>query len=123
MANPMLTVISPLGALRRLLDDPDMRGVVVVSEVHSCSSYARLLTADKGSTIALGLRVEQPVGAASVGTWVRNTASGNFKSQVDKRGERTFFPLFRLFPLSEKERSQATQTKDSADLKTRQTGA
>ncbi|KAJ6545527.1 hypothetical protein B0H19DRAFT_1308121 [Mycena capillaripes] len=61
MENDMISVIDPPGALKRLLKDPSMRGFVVVSEVHCCSSYARLLTADGGSTIALGLKVEPPL--------------------------------------------------------------
>jgi hypothetical protein len=121
MENTMITIIDPPGALKRLLDDPSMRGVVVVSEVHSCSSYARLITANVGSTVALGLRVEPPIsGVASAGataTWVRNVNSGNFKSQVSKTGERSFYPLFRLVSLSEEETSTGiggTSTKNSS---------
>ncbi|KAJ7655801.1 hypothetical protein DFH06DRAFT_1132860 [Mycena polygramma] len=100
MESPMLTMIDPPGVLQRLLEDPSMRGTVVVSEFHSCSSYARLLTAETGGTIALGLKLEPPTpGVASVSAstmWVRSVVSGNFKFQVDKTGERTFYPLFRL---------------------------
>ncbi|KAJ6531066.1 hypothetical protein B0H19DRAFT_1082047 [Mycena capillaripes] len=106
MENDMISVINPPGALRRLLEDPSMRGFVVVSEVHCCSSYARLLTADGGSTIALGLKVEPPIaGAGSAtanATWVRSMASGNFRSQVSKKAHRKFYPLFRLVSLTEK---------------------
>ncbi|KAJ7655797.1 hypothetical protein DFH06DRAFT_1269615 [Mycena polygramma] len=109
MENTMLTTIDPPGALKPLLEDPSMRGAVVVSEVHSCSSYARLLTADDGSIVALGLKVEPPIpDVASAGTttaWVRNVAAGNFKSQVDKMGARVFCPLFRLVSLSDEETS------------------
>ncbi|KAF8130954.1 hypothetical protein K438DRAFT_1999091 [Mycena galopus ATCC 62051] len=109
MENAMITIIDPPGALRRLLEDPSMRGMVVVSEVHSCSSYARLLTGNKSGTFALGLQVEPPAaGVASAsanGTWVRQGATGNFKSQVDKKGERVFCPLFRLVSRSEEEAS------------------
>ncbi|KAJ7705235.1 hypothetical protein B0H14DRAFT_3645622 [Mycena olivaceomarginata] len=106
MENPTLTCIDPPGALRALLKDTSMRGFVVVSEVHCCSSYARMLTTQEGTTVALGLSVEPPVsGAASASadaTWVRNVASGNFRSQVNKKGERKFYPLFRLVSLTEK---------------------
>ncbi|KAJ6589268.1 hypothetical protein B0H19DRAFT_1248826 [Mycena capillaripes] len=109
MKNAMITIIDPPGALKRLLEDASMRGVVVVSEVHSCSAYARLLTADEGGTIALGLQVEPPFPGVASGsaaaTWVRNVASGNFKSQVNKIGERTFYPLVRLVSLLEEETS------------------
>ena len=103
MDNAMITIIDPPGSLKRLLEDPTMRGVAIVSEVHSCSSYARLLTTGRGGTIALGLRVE-PSGVASVGaaaTWVQNATSGNFKSHVNKSGERSFYPLYCLVTLSE----------------------
>ncbi|KAJ7685761.1 hypothetical protein DFH06DRAFT_1264831 [Mycena polygramma] len=106
MQNDLISAIDPPAALRRLLQNPSMCGFVIVSEVHSCSSYARLLTAEAGSTIALGLKVEPPVsGAASASanaTWVRSVASGNFKSQVNRKGERKFYPLFRLVSLTEK---------------------
>ncbi|KAJ6589271.1 hypothetical protein B0H19DRAFT_1014414 [Mycena capillaripes] len=109
MKNAMTTIIDPPGALKRLLEDPSMHGVVVVSEVHSCSAYARLLTAEGGGTITLGLLVEPPLpgvpSANGTATWVRNVASGNFKSQVNTIGERTFYPLVRLVSLSEEETS------------------
>ncbi|KAJ7200938.1 hypothetical protein B0H12DRAFT_1244312 [Mycena haematopus] len=108
MENTMITIIDPPGALRRLLEDTSMRGMVVVSEVHSCSSYARLLTENGGGTVALGLRVEPMPGIATVAanaTWVRHGAAGNFKSHVNKKDERTFHPLFRLVSLSEEDTS------------------
>ncbi|KAJ7850730.1 hypothetical protein B0H13DRAFT_2284757 [Mycena leptocephala] len=105
MENDMISCIEPQGALRRLLKDPTMRGFVVVSQVHSCSSYARILTAQSGGTIALGLSIEPPVsGTASAtanATWVRSVASGNFRSRVNKDGHRKFYPLFRLVSLKE----------------------
>ncbi|KAJ6544670.1 hypothetical protein DFH09DRAFT_885524, partial [Mycena vulgaris] len=105
MDNDATTVIDFAGALRPLLEDPKMRGAVVVSEVHSCSSYARVLTAKTGSTIALGLRVDPPVpGVASIAAtarWVTSRTLGNFKSGVSKNGDRKFCPLFRLVSLEE----------------------
>ncbi|KAJ7717806.1 hypothetical protein B0H16DRAFT_1897827 [Mycena metata] len=109
MENDKMSSIDPPGSLRRLLKDPSMRDAVIVSEVHSCSSYARMLTAQEGSTVALGLSVEPPVASVSAtanATWVRSGASGNFKSQVNNKGERKFYPLFRLVSLTE----QATTT-------------
>ncbi|KAJ7481034.1 hypothetical protein B0H11DRAFT_1724570 [Mycena galericulata] len=106
MHNDRMSIIDPPGALRKLLEDISLRGFVVVSEVHCCSSYARLLTAEANSAVALGLSIEPPVsGVASASvnaTWVRNASSGNFKSQVDKKGTRKFYPLFRLVSLTEK---------------------
>ncbi|KAJ6544662.1 hypothetical protein DFH09DRAFT_1282326 [Mycena vulgaris] len=105
MDNDATTVIDFAGALRPLLEDPKMRGAVVVSEVHSCSSYARVLTDNTGSTIALGLRVDPPVpGVASIAVdarWVTSRTLGNFKSGVSKNGDRKFCPLFRLVSLEE----------------------
>ncbi|KAJ6622148.1 hypothetical protein B0H10DRAFT_1788477 [Mycena sp. CBHHK59/15] len=106
MENDTISTVDPPGALRRLLEDSSMCGFVIVSEVHRCSAYARLLTAHANSTVALGLSVEPPVsGLASAttdATWVRSTASGNFRSRVNKGGERDFYPLFRLVSLTEK---------------------
>lgn len=100
MENETMSIIDPPGALTRLLDDPSMRGAVVVSEVHRCASYARFLSAQEDSTITLGLRVQPPVpgiaSAAATATWVRSGTSGTFKSQANKKGDRTFYPLFRL---------------------------
>ncbi|KAJ7772892.1 hypothetical protein DFH07DRAFT_913136 [Mycena maculata] len=119
MENDTITAIDPPGALRKLLEDTAMRGSVVVSEVHRCSSYARLLTAEAGSTVALGLSIEPPVeGVASASanaTWVRNASSGNFRTRVDKRGERKFYPLFRLVSLTEKATSTGLRG-DSDDV-------
>ncbi|KAJ7320726.1 hypothetical protein DFH08DRAFT_713523 [Mycena albidolilacea] len=109
MENPIMTIIDPPGALKGLLEDPSMRGMVVVSEVHSCSSYARLLTTEEGDTVMLGLHVEPPVpgigSAGAIGTWVRHGTSGNFKTQVNPLGERAFYPLFRLVSRSEEQTS------------------
>ncbi|KAF7334482.1 hypothetical protein MVEN_02277700 [Mycena venus] len=101
--NTMITSIEAPAALKRVLEDPSMRGFCIVSEVHSCSAYARWLTTIRGGAIALGLRIE-PSGFASVGataTWVKSATSGNFKSHVNKSGERLFYPLYRLVSLSE----------------------
>ncbi|KAJ7222773.1 hypothetical protein B0H12DRAFT_1241075 [Mycena haematopus] len=119
MENTTLTCIDPPGALRRLLKDTSMRGSVIVSEVHCCSSYARMLTTREGTTVALGLRVEPPVsGVASASanaTWVRNLSSGNFRSQVNKDGKRKFYPLFRLVSLTEKATSTGLRGKSSEE--------
>ncbi|KAF8144963.1 hypothetical protein K438DRAFT_1992323 [Mycena galopus ATCC 62051] len=106
MENETITSINPPGALRRLLKHPSMRGMLIVSEVHSYSSYARLLCANGTSTLTLGLHVQTPVsGAASASTtrkWVRVGSSGNFKSQVNTKGDSTFWPLYGLSSLSGK---------------------
>ncbi|KAJ7901191.1 hypothetical protein B0H14DRAFT_3739053 [Mycena olivaceomarginata] len=119
MENPMITIIDPPGGLKALLEDPSMRNMVVVSEVHSCSSYAHLLSAKEGGTITLGLHVEPPMpdaaSASTIRTWVRHSASGNFKSQVDMKGERVFHPLFRLVSRSEEETCTGIGPLDSRD--------
>ncbi|KAJ7655456.1 hypothetical protein B0H17DRAFT_1146446 [Mycena rosella] len=105
MENDTISAIDPPGTVRRLLENHSMRGFVVVSEVHRCSSYARLLTDQEGSTVALGLSVDLPaVGVASAAanaTWVRRVTSGNFRSQINRKGDRTYYPLFRLVSLTE----------------------
>ncbi|KAF7340996.1 hypothetical protein MSAN_02085000 [Mycena sanguinolenta] len=120
MENDTMAAVDPPGALRRLLEDPSMRDFVIVSEVHSCSSYARLLTAQGGTTVALGLSVEPPVsGVASAsanGTWVRNISTGNFRAQVNKNGHRKFYPLFRLVSLTEKATSTGLRGSEDDDV-------
>ena len=99
MDNDTISTIDPPGSLRRLLDDPTMQGHVIVSEVHRCDSYARLLTLQSDSKVAIGLRVDSATGLAGANTdakWVRSTTSGNFKFKVNKPGNRDFYPLFRL---------------------------
>ncbi|KAJ7606041.1 hypothetical protein FB45DRAFT_951692 [Roridomyces roridus] len=121
MSNPTISYIDPPGALRKLLQEPSMRDLVVVSEVHSCDSYARILTSSAGNTVALGLSVEPPIpGAAEAhahATWVRSTSVGNFKSQVDERGERRYHPLFRLVSLTEKATSRLSRVKRSGRVR------
>ncbi|TFK52884.1 hypothetical protein OE88DRAFT_1711746 [Heliocybe sulcata] len=105
MDNDTISTIDPPGSLRRLLDDARMRDSVIVSEVHRCSSYARYLSSPHTGNVFIGLSAEPPVpGIASVeahAKWVRSTVTGNFKSRVNKPGDRQFCPLFRLVSLKE----------------------
>jgi len=110
MDNDTITAVNPAGCLRRLLEDKKMHGLVVVSEAHRCHSYARFLTAKNGGKIAVGLDAQPPisnVASASVdASWIRSASTGNFKSKVNKSGNRDFYPLFRLVSLEE----EATST-------------
>ncbi|KAJ7773161.1 hypothetical protein B0H16DRAFT_1765916, partial [Mycena metata] len=114
MENTTTTIIDPPGALKQLLDDPSMRNTVVVSEVHACSSYARLLTTKADNTVVLDLTVEPAVSgvvsSSATAKWVRHGTSGYFKSQVNKKGDRTFYPLFRLVSRSEQSMSTGIGT-------------
>jgi len=103
MNNDTIYTIDSPGKLRRLLDEEKLKGLVIVSEVHRCSSYARFLSTEGGATVALGLSVEDPIGnsAALDGKWVRNSTGGNFKARVNATGKRVFYPLFRLVSLTE----------------------
>lgn len=105
MDNDTISTIDPPGKLRRLLAEPTMKGLVVVSEVHRCASYARFLSTQSGATVAMGLSVEPPivnVAAASVDAkWVHSSNAGNFKAKVNKSGKRAFYPLFRLVALTD----------------------
>lgn len=103
MENESMSIIDPPGSLRRLLEERDMHGLAIVSEVHSCSSYARLLTSHKGGNVAVGLSVEAPVPASATADihWVRNSSTGNFKTNRNKERERVFYPLFRLVSIKE----------------------
>lgn len=104
MHDDVMVSIGPPGALRRLLEDKKMRGQVIVSELHRCSSYARYLTDEQGGSIALGLNVQPPVAVAEASSqisWERVVATGNFKCNSTKRGLRPFFPLYRLVSLVE----------------------
>jgi len=105
MEKDTITTIDPPGSLRRLLDEEKMLGLVVVSQVHRCSSYARLLTAQSGGTVAIGLSAKPPAvaSASADASWVRSTNAGNFKSRVDKTGDRIFYPLFRLVSLKDQD--------------------
>lgn len=109
MDTDTISTIDPPGSLRRLLDDESMRGCVIVSEAHRCSSFARLLTAKDGGSVAIGLSVQPPisgvVSATANANWVRSSQAGNFKSKVNKSGSRDFYPLFRLVSIKEKETS------------------
>lgn len=103
MDNDTIYAIDSPGKFRRLLDEEKVKGRVIVSEVHRCSSYARFLATEDGATVALGLSVEDPIGnsAALDAKWVRNSSAGNFKARVNTTGKRDFYPLFRLVSLTE----------------------
>ncbi|KAI0028841.1 hypothetical protein K488DRAFT_57662 [Vararia minispora EC-137] len=105
MDRDTITAISPPGALRRLLEDPRMKHCLVISEVHSCSSFARYLGNATVKSVTIGLAVEPPAGAVASASarmhWVRSTTVGNFKSRINEDDERTFRPLFRLVSLKE----------------------
>lgn len=59
MDNDTLSTIDLPGKLRRLLK---VKGLVIVSEFHRCSSYAHFLATNNGATVAFGLSVEVPTG-------------------------------------------------------------
>ena len=102
MKNDVTSAIDSPGALRGLLEDSSMRGCVIVSEVHSCSSYARLLTTQNGKTIALGLSVQPPPPGSGLlvgAKWVHNTVAGNFRWGINPTGDRTYYPLYCLVSL------------------------
>jgi len=103
MNNDTIYTIDSPGKLRRLLDEEKLKGLVIVSEVHRCSSYARFLSTESGATVVLGLSVEDPIGnSATFDTkWVGNSSGGNFKTRVNASGNRDFYPLFRLVSLME----------------------
>jgi hypothetical protein len=105
MDNDVITTVDPPGCLRRLLDDKTMRGCVIVSQAHHCSSYARLLTSKGGKSFTIGLSVEPPVSGVVAATadakWVRSSSAGNFKSKVNKNGNRDYYPLFKLVSLKD----------------------
>jgi hypothetical protein len=112
MVNDILVTISPPGKLRRLLDSEELqhlvdnnKDLVLVSEVHQCSSYARFVSSKANTSIALAFSAEPPVanvGGANVNAkWIYSNSAGNFKSKVNKDGKRMFYPLFRLVSLKE----------------------
>ncbi|CCM00514.1 uncharacterized protein FIBRA_02548 [Fibroporia radiculosa] len=107
MQKDTIFTLDPPGSLRQLLEDESMRGLVVVSEVHRCSSYARLLTAGANESVAIGLSVSSPISTAASADaevkWIRNTNTGNFKSRINKSGERQYYPLFRLVSIKEED--------------------
>ncbi|KZP30253.1 hypothetical protein FIBSPDRAFT_726090 [Athelia psychrophila] len=109
MENDTVTSIDPPGSLRRLLDEKSMQGCVVVSQVHRCSKFARLLTAKDSHSVALGLSVEPPVSgvvdAKLDAKWVRSSSTGNFKSKVGKDGKRDYYPLFKLVSMTDQSTS------------------
>jgi hypothetical protein len=105
MYNDTIFTIDSPGKFRRLLDEEKVKGLVIVSEVHRCSSYARFLAPEGGATVVLGLSVEGPIDNTASATldakWVRNSSAGNFKARVNATGKRDFNPLFRLVSLTE----------------------
>jgi hypothetical protein len=109
MDKDTISTVDPPGSLRRLLDDESMQECVIVSEVHSCSSFARFLTTKEGGNVAIGLSVQPPVSgvvsATADANWVRSSQAGNFKSKVNKSGNRDYYPLFRLVSLKDKDTS------------------
>lgn len=103
MENDCITTVYPPGCLKRLLERDTMRGLVVVSEVHRCSSYMRCLTSPGTKVLAIGMRVEPPIFGSGRGEvkWMRSTRAGNFKANAARGGDRKFYPLYRLSALKE----------------------
>jgi len=107
MYEDTITTLEYPGTLRRLLQNEKFKKSkkhVIVSEVHRCSSYARLLTSENETNVAFGLSIEPPVSGVMSGsgdiTWQRSSDTGNFKWKSNKNGDRTFYPLFRLVSLT-----------------------
>lgn len=68
MLEPRLTVITYPGRLARLLKDRhDWVDVVIVSEVYTCRSYARLLTSSASREVTVSLRADAPISLAAPG--------------------------------------------------------
>ncbi|KAJ7493719.1 hypothetical protein FB451DRAFT_1122283 [Mycena latifolia] len=105
MHNEMTTAIDSPGRLRPLLQDPEMRGAVVVSEIHCCSAYIRGLTGKAGGTIEVGLSINPPGGGVgsvdAKAEWLHTATSGDIQSAVNPTGDRTYYPLFCLVSLEE----------------------
>ena len=91
MLRPRLNAIAYPGRLSRLLaDQRDWSGMVIVSEVYTCRSYARLLTRSSSKEITVGLGATVPIAAAaglpvSVGgdvdvQWKTDAKSGDWKA-------------------------------------------
>ncbi|KZV73274.1 hypothetical protein PENSPDRAFT_732961 [Peniophora sp. CONT] len=105
MDGDTITTIDAPGTLRLLLDDPTLpEGIVVVSEVHATSSYARYLGTSGVKQVSIGLSATAPalpdVGGVDVqAEWVNSSTAGNFKSKINRDGARTYYPLFRLVAL------------------------
>ena len=105
MYNDTIYTIDSPGKLCRLLEEERIKGLMIVSEVHHCSSYAWFLATECGTTVALGLNVEDAVGKMASGNldskWVWSLYAGNFKSRVNTTSKRDFYPLFRLVSLTD----------------------
>ncbi|KZV69938.1 hypothetical protein PENSPDRAFT_566403, partial [Peniophora sp. CONT] len=104
MDGDTIATIDPPGALRPLLDDPTLpEGIVIVSEVHATSSYARYLGTPEVRQVSIGLRVSSPAfpqaGVDANAEWLNSSTAGNFKSKVNPDRARTYYPLFRLVAL------------------------
>jgi hypothetical protein len=95
--------VDPPGSLRKLLQDEDLQGFILVSEVHRCSSYARFLSASTDNQIYIGLSIEvPPLNNATVNPeakWISSSYVGNFKTKSSQTKDYT--PLYRLVSLKE----------------------
>ncbi|KZT67053.1 hypothetical protein DAEQUDRAFT_429165 [Daedalea quercina L-15889] len=91
MLRPRLAAITYPGRLSRLLaDQRDWRDFVLVSEVYTCRSYARLLTYNASREVTVGLGANVPIAPAiglpvNVGGdvdvhWKTDCRSGDWKS-------------------------------------------
>lgn len=112
MLRPRLTVIANPGHLSRLFtDQPGWSDVVLVSEVYTCPSYARLLTNCTTKDVTVGLGASAPIAPTTGGDmrlqWQTNTASGDWKSahylpvkhgaeEDSESDEPLCYPLFKL---------------------------
>ena len=96
MLRPCLNTIAYPRRLSRLLaDQRDWSGMVIVSEVYTCRSYARLLVHSSSKEITFGLGATIPIAAAvgvpvSVGgdvdvQWQTDATSGDWKTSHFER--------------------------------------
>ena len=123
MHNDSIRTVQPQAKLRFLYDEPKLRGKVIVSEVHRCSSYARYVASDEASSVALGLSVSAPaqgivtdIEAGVEQKWVRSVSSGNFKTRTRKDKKRKYYPLFRLVSLDERSMAAGLRGGEGGDL-------
>ncbi|KAH9935402.1 uncharacterized protein B0H18DRAFT_412544 [Fomitopsis serialis] len=100
MLNARYTHLSPAGNLKDLVYSTAFKKKhLLVSELYSCGSYARLLAPKQERAVKISLEGEahqRSVHASEEAEWIHTADGGDFKSGVLRGSEAAFTPLFRL---------------------------
>lgn len=108
MSQPRSSYIPPKVLLKHLIDFPEFKNKVLVTEVVSCPAYSLYLSTANNEAIELALIGTMPtppniaVGVEAGATWWSRNMCGMFREACDRNGLHSYTPLYTLKKIRQK---------------------